>query len=82
MHLQGRGINRQLGIGLWGRRLGIDDDDDYGEPVCYCIALQILSSKSIKSKGRCCELYEVDEMGWMGQIIPLRLLRLLEHLRC
>ena len=81
MHLQGRGINRQLGIGLWGRRLSIDDDD-YGETVCYCIALQILSSKSTKSKGRFCELYEVDGMGWMGQIIPLRLLRLLVHLRC
>ena len=81
LHLQGRGINRQLGIGLCGTRLVIDDDD-YGEPACYCIALQILSSKSIKSKGRCCEHYEVDEMGWMGQIVPLRLLRLLEHLRC
>ena len=81
MHLQGRGINRQLGIGLCGTRFSIDDDD-YGEPACYCIALQILSSKSITSKARCCEHYEVDEMGWMGQIIPLRLLRLLENLRC
>ena len=70
MHLQGRGINRQLGIGLCGTRLSINDGD-YGETVFYCFALQILLSKSTQSKGRFFELYEVDGMEWMGQIITL-----------